>query len=166
VIDTGLELADGGGGYDTHFEHPYTQAQNGTSMLQNLVDHINEPGEGDPRKIDLDETMVMVTTEFGRTPFRQDRRYDGTNHHPYGFVVLMIGGPIGPDQSGVLGAIGPDAVATDYVTPSELRAAALAAMGIYPFTHESFAVGDIRDVGFEIDALHWLNEHVLGRTTA
>ncbi|MEZ4239568.1 MAG: DUF1501 domain-containing protein [Myxococcota bacterium] len=164
VVDTGLELADGGGGYDTHFEHPYTQAQNGTSALQNLVDHVNAPGEGDPAKIDLDETMVMLTTEFGRTPYRQDPRYAGTNHHPYGFVVLLIGGPIGPDQAGVLGAIGPDAVATDYVTPSELRAAALAALGIYPFTHESFAVGDIRDVGFEIDGLHWLNEHVLGRT--
>lgn len=164
VIDTGLELADGGGGYDTHIEHPQTQAENGMSMLQNLVDHINEPGENDPSKIDLDDTMVLLSTEFGRTPFRQDQRFDGTNHHPYGFVVLMLGGPIGPDQAGVVGAIGPDAFATDYVTPSELRAACLAALGIYPFSSESFAVGDIRDAGFEIDGLRWLNEHVIGRT--
>lgn len=161
VIDTGLDLADGGGGYDTHFEHPYTQAMNGLSMLDNLVDRINEPGEGDPSKIDLDETMVLLTTEFGRTPSRQFGG-NGTNHFPYGFVVILIGGPIGPDQAGILGAIGPDAYATDYVTPSEFRAACLAAMGMYPFAQESFAVGDIRDVPSELDALVWLNEHVLG----
>jgi hypothetical protein len=161
VIDTGLDLADGGGGYDTHAEHPYTQAMNGLSMLENLVDHINEPGEGDPSKVDLDETMVLVTTEFGRTPYRQSN--NGTNHFPYGFVVLMFGGPIGPDQAGVLGAMGPDAYAIDYVTPSEFRAACLAAMGMYPFAQESFAVGDIRDVVSELDGLVWLTEHVLGR---
>lgn len=164
VIDTGLELADGGGGYDTHFEHPYTQAENGLSMLQNLVDHINEPGENDPSKIDLDTTMVIITTEFGRSPVKQFGG-NGTNHHPYGYVVMMIGGPIGPEQGGVLGAIGPDAVATDYVTPAEFRAACLAAMGMYPFAQESFAVGDVRNISSELDGLVWLNEHVLGRTS-
>ena len=164
VIDTGLELADGGGGYDTHFEHPRTQAENGLSMLQNLMDHINEPGEGDRSKIDLDETMVIVTTEFGRSPVKQPGG-NGTNHHPYGYVVLMIGGPIGPDQAGVLGAIGPDAVAAEWVSPSEFRAACLAAMGMYPFAQESFAVGDIRNVSSELDGLVWLVEHVLGRTS-
>lgn len=163
VIDTGLELADGGGGYDTHYEHPRTQAENGMSMLQNLMDHINEPGEGDPSKIDLDDTMVLITTEFGRSPVRQFGG-NGTNHHPYGYVVLMIGGPIGPDQAGVVGAIGPDAVATDYVTPAEFRAACLSAMGMYPFAQESFAVGDVRNIGSELEGLVWLNEHVLGRT--
>lgn len=162
VIDTGLDLADGGGGYDTHFEHPFTQARNGLSMLENLVDHINEPGEGDPSKIDLDETMVILTTEFGRTPYRQFGG-NGTNHFPYGFVVIVLGGPVGPDQAGVLGALGPDGYAIDYVTPSEFRAACLAAMGMYPFAQESFAVGDIRDVPSELDGLIWLNEHVWGR---
>ncbi|MEQ1569566.1 MAG: DUF1501 domain-containing protein [Myxococcota bacterium] len=163
VIDGGsLFVADGGGGFDTHFEHPYTQAVNGSAMLQSLVDRINAPGEGDPAKIDLDKTMIVITTEFGRTPYIQFG--NGTNHHPYGFVTLLLGGPVGPDQAGVLGAIGPDGSATDYVTPAELRAACLAAMGIYPFTSESFAVGDIRDATSELSALTWLNQHVLGRT--
>ncbi|MEQ1503419.1 MAG: DUF1501 domain-containing protein [Myxococcota bacterium] len=166
VIDTGLELADGGGGYDTHFDHLYPQARNATSLFQDLADHVNEPGEGDSTKIDLDKTMILLTTEFGRTPFAQElfgRPGDGTNHHPYGFVSVMIGGPIGPDQAGIVGAIGPDGSSSDYVSPSELRAASLAAMGIYPFTHESFAVGDIRDVGTERDGLAWVTEQVLGR---
>ncbi len=163
VIDGGLVVADGGGGYDTHFEHPETQAVNGRSLLQNLVDHINEPGEGDPSKIDLDDTMVVLTTEFGRTPYRQIA--DGTNHHPYGYVSVLLGGPIGPDQAGLYGTIGPDGFATEYVTPAELRAACLAAMGMYPFSQESFAVGDIRDVSTELDGLVKVLEQVLGRPT-
>ncbi len=161
VIDAGLILADGGGGYDTHFSHLGTQAINATSLMQRLAEAINEPGEGDPTKIDLDETMILLTTEFGRTPFRQSGQ--GTNHHPYGYITVMLGGPIGPEQAGLLGAIGPDGTATDYITPAEFRAAALSAMGMYPFAHESFAVGDIRDIGTELEGLIWLNEHVLGR---
>jgi len=162
VVDTGLRLADGGGGYDTHFDHPYPQARNTTYMLQEVAQRINQPGENDPTKLDLDETMVVLTTEFGRTPTRQPGG-NGTNHHPYGYVCILLGGPIGPDQAGVAGAIGPDGRATDYITPSELRAALLAGVGIYPFAHESFAVGDVRDVPTERDALAWLQETVLGR---
>ncbi|MEZ4319480.1 MAG: DUF1501 domain-containing protein [Myxococcota bacterium] len=162
VVDSGLRLADGGGGYDTHSEHLYTQSRNTLFMLEDLVSRINAPGENDPSKIDLDDTLIVLTTEFGRTPFRQEGG-QGTNHHPYGYVNVVLGGPIGPDQAGIVGAIGPDGTATDWVTPSELRAALLAAVGIYPFTHESFAVGDVRDVPTERDALALLQERVLGR---
>jgi hypothetical protein len=162
VVDTGLRLADGGGGYDTHFDHLYPQARNVNFLMSQLAQRINEPGEGDPAKLDLDDTMVVLTTEFGRTPFRQFGG-DGTNHHPYGYVNVILGGPIGPDQAGIVGAIGPDGVATDYVTPPELRVALLAAVGMYPFSHESFAVGDVRDVPTERDALALLQERVLGR---
>jgi hypothetical protein len=132
-------------------------------MLQSLVAVVNEPGEGDPRKINLDDTLIVLNTEFGRTPFIQSGSGDGTNHHPYGYVTVLIGGPIGPDQAGVLGAIGPNAWADRYVTPIESRAAVLAALGMYPFTHESFAIGDLRDLRVEKDGLAWLNEIVLGR---
>ena len=33
-------------------------------------------------------------------------------------------------------------------------------MGIWPFTEQSFAVGDIRDVGTELDAAVFLREHI------
>lgn len=38
----------------------------------------------------LDETLVVWTTEFGRTPGAE--RSDGRDHHPYGFSVWLAGG--------------------------------------------------------------------------
>lgn len=163
VVDGGLIPASGGGGYDAHTEHLSTLSRNLLSTLESLVAIINEPGEGDPAKIDLDDTLVVLNTEFGRTPYVQAGSGDGTNHHPYGYVTVLIGGPIGEEQAGILGAIGPDGWADRYLTPIESRAAVLAAMGMYPFSQEAFAVGDIRGVATEKDALAWLNEVVLGR---
>lgn len=163
VVDGGLIPATGGGGYDTHTDHMRDQSRNLLATLESLVAILNEPGEGDPAKIDLDHTLVVINTEFGRTPYVQAGSGNGTNHHPYGYVTLLIGGPIGPEQAGVLGAIGPDAWADRYVTPVESRAAVLAALGIYPFTQESFAIGDLREQSVEKDGLAWLNEIVLGR---
>ena len=40
----------------------------------------------------LDETIVVLGTEFGRTPGSQNG--DGRDHHPYGFSVVMAGGGI------------------------------------------------------------------------
>jgi len=162
VVDAGMRLADSSGGYDTHFEHPQTQAVNTTSLLQNLVDHINEPGENDPTKIDLDETMIVLTTEFGRTPTLQVAQ--GTNHFPYGYVAVLIGGPIGPDEAGLVGSLGPSGAATHAISPRELRAALLASMGMWPFAEESFAVGDLPEASTEDEGLLWCLEHVLGVT--
>jgi hypothetical protein len=40
----------------------------------------------------LDETMLVLGTEFGRTPGAQGA--DGRDHHPYGFSAVMSGGGI------------------------------------------------------------------------
>ena len=40
----------------------------------------------------LDETLVVWSGEFGRTPFAQGR--DGRDHHPYGFSLWMAGGGV------------------------------------------------------------------------
>lgn len=40
----------------------------------------------------LEETIVVLGTEFGRTPGAQGA--DGRDHHPYGFSVVMAGGGI------------------------------------------------------------------------
>jgi hypothetical protein len=125
-----------------------------------LMSIINEPGEGDPGKIDLDDTLVIINTEFGRTPFAQNG--NGRNHHPYGYVTVMFGGPIGGEQRGIYGAIGPDGDAKTWLTPVEMRAAVSVAAGIWPFEPESFAVGDIRDTSTEADAAMFLKEVVLG----
>jgi uncharacterized protein (DUF1501 family) len=40
----------------------------------------------------LDETIVVIATEFGRTPGAE--RSNGRDHHPYGFSVALAGGGI------------------------------------------------------------------------
>lgn len=40
----------------------------------------------------LDETIVVIGTEFGRTPGAE--RSNGRDHHPYGFSVALAGGGI------------------------------------------------------------------------
>src|SRR5436190_1637574 len=45
----------------------------------------------------LDETIVVIATEFGRTPGAE--KSNGRDHHPYGFSVAMAGGGI---QAGIV----------------------------------------------------------------
>ena len=47
----------------------------------------------------LDETLVLFTSEFGRTPFAQsaaDQVGKGRDHNQYGFSVWMAGGGMRP----------------------------------------------------------------------
>ena len=158
----GGSLAYGDLPYDTHGSHLATATHNMTSLFKDLARRINEPGEGDATKLDLDDTLIIITAEFGRTPYAQYEGANGTNHHPHGYVSILIGGPV---KKGVTGAIGPDGYGEDFLTPAEFRAAALSALGIYPFGPEAFAVGDLENSGAanELDSLVWLHEHVLGR---
>jgi hypothetical protein len=159
VIDGGFQFY-GGLAYDSHSTHIDTHATNQHHLLSTLAERINEPAEGDPSKIDLDDTLILLNAEFNRTPYAQG--FGGTNHFPHGMVAVMIGGPV---QPGVTGALGPDGYAVDALNPSEYRAAALAALGIYPFSVESFAVGDMQSASSELDALQYLNQTVLGRSS-
>jgi hypothetical protein len=160
VVDGGLIPANGGGGYDTHANHTRETARNLNNVLAQLVAIINEPGENDPSKLNLDETLVVLNTEFGRTPWKQGD--SGRNHHPYAYITAMFGGPVGVEQKGIVGAIGPDGYATNALTPAETRAASLAALGIYPFAPENYAVSDVIGAGDEAQASLWLKENVLG----
>jgi hypothetical protein len=161
VVDTGLEEASGGGGYDTHTENSAVQARNLRNCFQQLAAIINKPGESDPSKIDLADTLIILNTEFGRTPTAQDQS-DGRNHHPYGYATAMIGGPI--DSKAVVGAIGPNGTATTFVRPSEQRIAALLALGIWPFSPEAFGVSDVDGATDEIGAVEKITKEVLGVT--
>ena len=50
----------------------------------------------------LDDTLVVWTTEFGRTPFNNSADAKGREHHPWGFSSWLAGGGV---KSGfVLGA--------------------------------------------------------------
>jgi hypothetical protein len=160
VIDTGLMSADGGGGYDTHFENSHTQSRNLSHTLRSLLSVVNKPGENDPNKIDLDKTMIVLTTEFGRTPFKQGQ--GGRNHWPYGFPIVFIGGPVRDKGKGVFGACGPDARATTASTAQENRMAALLALGIWPFAQESYNVSDVPGAATELQAAQLVQQRQLG----
>ncbi|MFT7623495.1 MAG: hypothetical protein ACI9WU_002678 [Myxococcota bacterium] len=163
VVDGGLITASGGGGYDTHNKHIKDSARNLTNLWQELNDIINEPGENDPSKLNLDETMVCINTEFGRSPWAQND--DGRNHHPYAYVTMMFGGPIGQEETGLVGAIDENGYAVGGVGPAESRAAILAALGIYPFAPENYAVSQVYGTGTETEASMWLKEGILGVTS-
>jgi Protein of unknown function (DUF1501) len=165
VSDTGIQEASGGGGYDTHTDNAHDTAMNFDNMLQALLAKINGPSEHDATKLNLDDTLIILNTEFGRTPLAQNG--NGRNHHPYGYVTAFIGGPI--TGTSVAGAIGPDGTAADthFATPAQNRMAALLALGIWPFAQEAYAVSDdpnATSMTSELDAAVATINFVLGRT--
>jgi hypothetical protein len=164
VSDIGLYEASGGGGYDTHTDNAYDTARNFDNVIRGLDRIVNRPGEVDATKLDLDRTLIIFNTEFGRTPWNQDGG-NGRNHHPYGYVTAFIGGPVRPGDAGIYGAIGRDGRATsDHATPAENRIAALLSLGIWPFSPEAFAVSDVRDATSEEGAAVSVLERLLGVT--
>ncbi len=76
----------------------------------------------------LDETLVVIGTEFGRTPGFQNA--DGRDHHPYGFSVALAGGGVkGGLAHGATDEIGFHAVEDrHYVT--DLHATVLHQLGL------------------------------------
>lgn len=162
VVDQGLAPPFDNVGYDTHQDHVRDFGPNLLHTLEVLTSLVNRPGEKDPHKLDLEDTLVVVNTEFGRSPGPQGGT--GRNHHPDAYVTLMFGGPVGPGQRGIVGAIGPDGRARNALRPVETRAATLAALGIWPFTPEGYALGDVvGGEGGEERAARRLTETVLGQ---
>jgi len=78
----------------------------------------------------LDETIVVVGTEFGRTPGAQNS--NGRDHHPYGFSVMLAGGGIkGGIAHGATDELGFHAIeGRHYVT--DLHATVLHQLGLDP----------------------------------
>lgn len=77
----------GGGAWDAHSEIK--------SNHTNLASQIDQPIAGLLKDLKqrgmLDETLVVLGTEFGRTPAAQDT---GRDHHPQGFCAWLAGGGI------------------------------------------------------------------------
>ncbi len=78
----------------------------------------------------LDETLVVVATEFGRTPGSEGA--DGRNHHPFGFSVVLAGGGVkGGVAHGATDELGFHAVENrHYVT--DIHATVLHQLGLDP----------------------------------
>jgi Protein of unknown function (DUF1501) len=78
----------------------------------------------------LGETIVVIGTEFGRTPGTQNT--DGRDHHPFAFSVVMAGGGLkGGIAHGTTDALGFHAIENrHYVT--DIHATLLELMGLDP----------------------------------
>ena len=157
VIDEGYGQYDNR--YDTHDDHVQLSAQTLSYMWTRLVDIINLPGEDDPTKIDLDDTLVIINTEFGRSPGVQGTT--GRNHYPTAYTTAMFGGPVGTAQRGIVGAISASASPIDALTPAATRAATLVALGIWPFAQDAYSSSDL-GMGDELEASLMLRDRVLG----
>lgn len=160
-IDAGLR-ATVDGGHDTHEHHVAQASVNYAHALQELADAIALPGDDDPTKIDLDRTLVVVHSEFGRAPVPQDER-GGLNHWPHAGVTVLMGGPVAPEAQGVYGVVDEaTGYALDYATPAEIRIAMLLALGVYPFGSDAFAVADVRGASTELGAVRRVTGEILG----
>lgn len=143
VVDSGLIEAGGGGGYDTHSSrHVDTTSRNLWNTLNALAEVIQDPTQpADPNKINLNDTMIVLTTEFGRTPARIG---SGRDHWPNGYVNVLIGGPI--TTAGIAGAIldaSGNADPARVFSPTDVRAAALLTVPLDPFADGVYGVGDV-----------------------
>lgn len=61
-----------------------------------LAGHVDQPIAGLLKDLKrrglLDETLVVWTTEFGRTPFNSSADHPGREHHPWAFSSWLAGG--------------------------------------------------------------------------
>ncbi|MBL9093661.1 MAG: DUF1501 domain-containing protein [Planctomycetaceae bacterium] len=101
---------------------------------ENLCRQVDQPIAGLiqdlKRRGMLEETLVVIGTEFGRTPGSQGA--DGRDHHPFAFSVAMAGGGVrGGLAHGATDALGFHAVEDrHYVT--DLHATVLHQLGLDP----------------------------------
>lgn len=155
VVDSGLTRA--GLPYDVHAAgHATDTGSNLWNTLSNLARLIRNPANPTPddaNKLDLTTTMIHITTDFGRTPFKSLGDIPtsvslGRDHWPQAFCSVLIGGPI--TTAGVVGSISDaadtGAIADISYTPTDVRAAMLVAMNIDPFEPENYALGQLSSV--------------------
>lgn len=120
------------GGWDNHRDLWDTLPENAAELdqgLSALLDDLKQKGL-------LDETLIVLATEFGRTP--KINQNVGRDHHPGVFSGLFAGGGIRGGQ--VLGASDEDArsVEDDMVSVADFNATIAHAMGL-PVEKEFFS---------------------------
>jgi uncharacterized protein (DUF1501 family) len=114
----------GAGSWDAH-----SDLKSGHTRLANQIDQPIGALLADLKQRGLlDETIVVIGTEFGRTPGAE--KSNGRDHHPYGFSVALAGGGIrGGIAHGATDELGFHAVEhRHYVT--DLHATVLHLMGL------------------------------------
>lgn len=124
----------------------YTQCKDTDQPAAGLVKDLKQRGM-------LDDTLVIWSGEFGRTPFLQgdldNRPQWGRDHHPYAFTAWLAGGGIKPGISyGASDDLGIN-IAEKGVHVHDLQATILNQMGIdherltYKFQGRNFRLTDV-----------------------
>jgi hypothetical protein len=112
------------GGWDTHNDNFVRVPENCNTLDQALAALI---GDLDRRGL-LKETLVVLTTEFGRTP--RINQNEGRDHYPKAFSSLLAGGGIQGGQVYGKTNKGGHEVAENKLTPPDLNATIGYALGL------------------------------------
>lgn len=91
MVESGVRFIEvDNGGWDTHGDNFEKVEEKGAVLdqaLSALLDDLSNRGL-------LESTLVVLATEFGRTPTIQVDRNMGRNHYPQAFTCLLAGGGI------------------------------------------------------------------------
>ena len=112
--------------WDAHegiVENHTTQAKSMDKPVAALIQDLKQRGM-------LDDTLIIWTTEFGRTPITQGIGATGRDHHPFAYTCWMAGAGLKPGiRYGASDDIGYDTV-TSPVTVYDFHATVLRLLGI------------------------------------
>jgi hypothetical protein len=130
------------GGWDTHADNFVRVPEHCSKLDRALAALI---GDLERRGL-LSETLVVLTTEFGRTP--KINQNDGRDHYPRAFSSIMAGGGIRGGQVFGKTTKGGHEVAENKVTPPDFNATIAYALGlpldqvIYSPSKRPFTIAD------------------------
>ncbi len=113
MVENGIRFVEVNlGGWDTHNDNFENVGNRGADLdrgLSNLLLDLERRGL-------LEETLVVLATEFGRTPTITET--DGRNHHPTAFTCLLAGGGVkGGQKYGKTDANGAKVVENKVMVP-------------------------------------------------
>lgn len=140
VVDGGVEA-----NYDRHHGTGYSLNENAEIQAGNLWNVCDAIAAAAEDGLDLDETIVVLTTEFGRSHKQAGSTTGitrtGTEHFYEGYAVAVLGGPIA--AAGFTGDLSDHTAPSATLQPSDLRAAMLVAAGIDPMSGDCFTNDDL-----------------------
>ena len=97
LVEHGVRFIEVGfGGWDTHYDNFNTVEANAAVLDRalNRLAHRLPSSRGM-----LDTTLVVVATEFGRSPVINEAHKNGRDHHPNAFSCVLAGGGVNGGQT-------------------------------------------------------------------
>lgn len=156
VVDDGFSkgsMRDSNMAYDLHGNNDVSVTEMTSAHLFNMAKSlesiISDGGiglsAGISDMISLDDTLVVIHSEFNRTP-NADSDTFGRQHFPSANIAILIGGPV--TSRGIKGHIGlidgvhESAAVEKACSPTDIHAAVMMAAGVDPMHPDSFTTGD------------------------